>query len=295
MSGLVSSPRPSLVLDRRQLMMLGAANIFPLASHAADGCTKMTPIAETTSASPGKELNTIYGDDLIEISHEMGDGDEGIVSFTGIGFGMGGIQVEEFRKSLAASTNHIYYVKDKSRHWYNSSAEKITNFLNAEFSCRRISKVITVGNSMGGFGAILFAASLDGCHRAIAFAAQSAIDPSIVPWDQRFNKLTSSVKSWAGLDAVKSLRRDVSYFAFFGANDPIDVRHAERLIEANSPNMTVCLIENSGHDVSFDLKKAGVLSPLMKALVDSDADCVDFKSLLRDVNFRVAKRPARCS
>src|ERR1700720_974617 len=131
-------------------------------------------------------MRVLYKDDNIEITHQPGNNSVAIISFSGIGMGLGGIQIEEFRKSLVGTSKNIYFVKDKTRHWYNSSFDEICCVLNENLSCRGVDHAITLGNSMGGFGAIIFAGKLRGCRSAIAFSAQSAVDPAIVPWEQRY-------------------------------------------------------------------------------------------------------------
>jgi len=235
----------------------------------------------------------IHSDD--DITYQAGSSDQAVVSFTGIGFGMHGIQIEEFRKTLSQDTNHVYYVIDRSRHWYNSSFDKIADTLNGDFAKNGVKRVVTLGNSMGGFGAVIFATVLHGCQRSIAFSAQSAIDPAIVPWDRRFKKLTDSVQRWTGLDAMNALRSDHYYFLFFGSTDPIDVRHAARFASADCATMSICLVDGTGHAVAADLKKRGILSKLMVALIDGDGPCIDMRNLFGAVPHQMQLKPVNCS
>jgi hypothetical protein len=164
--------------------------------------------------------------------------------------GLGGIQIEEFRKSLTGASNDIYFVKDKTRHWYNSSFHKISDLLNEDLSSQGIKSCDTLGNSMGGFGAIIFAGQLRGCRSAIAFSAQSAVDPAIVPWEQRYKTYTDTVSHWTGLDATKLLDPDINYILFFGNNDPVDIRHATRMAITEYHNVAIYVFLRAGHNLA---------------------------------------------
>jgi hypothetical protein len=234
-------------------------------------------------------VRILYKDDKIEITHQPGDSGVAIISFSGIGMGLGGIQIEEFRKSLSGISNDIYFVKDKARHWYNSSFRQICDLLNEELSCRGIDCAVTLGNSMGGFGAIIFAGELRECRCAIAFSAQSAVDPAIVPWEQRYRQYTDTVSHWAGLDATKLLHGNVNYTLFFGNSDQFDVRHAARMAGAESSNVSIYVFPDAGHDLADFLKREGVLRQLIGALVREEHHCLDFANILREVQYHVLK------
>lgn len=237
-------------------------------------------------------MRLIYQDDEIEITHEPGESRVAIVSFSGVGMGLGGIQFEEFRNSLAGVPNDIYFVKDKPRQWYNSSFGTLSNVLNKDLSYRGVEHVITLGNSMGGFGAIIFAGQLRGCRSAIAFSAQSAVDPAIVPWEQRYRIYTENVARWAGLDATKLLHPNVNYALFFGNDDPFDIRHAARMAAAKSINVTICIFPGAGHDLATYLKQKGVLRQLIEMLVSDERRSLDFATVLRDLRYQVLKPAA---
>jgi len=225
----------------------------------------------------------VFEDEEIEITHDRGNSGTAIVSFSGIGMKMGGAQAEEFRKSLSGTAHDIYYVKDKSRHWYNTSFDRIADILNQDLARRRIRHVLTLGNSMGGFGAIAFAGRLKGCHSAIAFAAQSSVDPSIVPWDRRYRRFTDSITQWAGLDAAKLLVPNINYTLFFGDVSPIDTRHARRMARVGCPTMSIYVMAGAGHGVAGFLKRHGVLHELVQTLVSHQGQRVDASAILKDL------------
>jgi hypothetical protein len=237
-------------------------------------------------------VRSYYEDDKTEITHEPGDNRMAIISFSGIGMGLGGIQIEEFRKSLTGIPTDIYFVKDKTRQWYNSSFHTICDVLNDDLTRKGIDHVITLGNSMGGFGAIIFAGKLRGCRSAIAFSAQSSVDPAIVPWEQRYKIYIDTVSHWTGLDATKLLHSGINYTLFFGNNDPFDIRHATRMATTECLNITIYMFLSAGHNLADYLKREGVLHRLIEVLVREERHCLNFASVLGDVRYRTLKLAA---
>ena len=279
---------------RRGALLRLTAVMFAAAVESTASSAQADPRSSITGEPAGQLVRTLYGDDLIQVAYLPGDNDQAVVAFNGAEYGLGGIPLAEYRNTVPRSTNHIYTVTDRTRHWYNSSAAQLVELLNADFAYRGIKKVITLGNSLGGFGAIFFASQLKGCHKAIAFSAQSAVDPSIVPWETRFRAFTAGIKHWNGLDAVTSLQLDIAYFLFFGSEDPFDVRHARRFADVNNASMTVYLINDSGHDVAFDLEKRGALRFLMEAMMQAESPCVDLGSLMKGFQYQLLRKPAGC-
>ncbi len=238
---------------------------------------------------------TFHGNDIIEIEYLAGSNSEAVVAFTGVEFGLGGISINELRETARNTANHVYIVTDRTRHWFNSSVPEIVAFLNADIARRGIRKVVALGNSMGGFGAIFFAPMLNGCHRAIAFSPQSAADPSIVPWDRRFLDFTRGIKGWAGLDAAQSLKASVDYFVFAGEDDPLDVRHAKRFLNGKDSTMTIYLVQGASHNLVFLLEEQGVLKPLLRVLVDGQSPCAGLSLLMERVPHEVLQAPGQCN
>src|ERR1700722_5581362 len=106
------------------------------------------------------QTNIIFSDEAIEITHLPGTSGTAVVSFAGIGMGFGGVQIEEFRRSLAGTPNDLIFVKDKSRTWFNKSFDKVGEILEDALQRLLVRDTISIGNSMGAFGAIAFAARL---------------------------------------------------------------------------------------------------------------------------------------
>jgi hypothetical protein len=213
-------------------------------------------------------MQLLLDGDSCRIVHEAGTNRTAVVAFAGIGYALGGMQVEEFRKSLDGSSCDIYYVIDKERRWYNDSYEAVLSTLNRALAARRTETTIALGNSMGGFGAVLFAGALHRCSRAVAFSPQSSVCPGVVPFEDRWRELTEGITDWRVPDAAARMSRELSYVLFFGAQEPRDRRHAERFAQAPGQTL-VCVVRDSAHGVAAYIKSRGLLVPLLHGLLSA--------------------------
>ncbi|MEJ0015749.1 MAG: alpha/beta hydrolase [Acetobacteraceae bacterium] len=210
--------------------------------------------------------------DNFRISYQRGDSSTLVVAFTGIGHGLGGIQTEEFRNSLSQAGDmaspQVAYVIDKRRLWYNNGmADDIVRVLNDIVERENSTRVATLGNSMGGFGAIVFARRLSNCIQAIAFCPQSSVNADIAPFEDRWPEWRAGVSAWSVLDATLECDARVRYDVFYGMDDPIDMQHAGRFRSMEASNVTVHLVKDCSHDVAGFLKKRGELGAILGRLI----------------------------
>ncbi|WP_289098616.1 hypothetical protein [uncultured Pseudoalteromonas sp.] len=89
----------------------------------------------------------------------------------------------EFYNAAGILEQHKIFIRDFHQNWYQNGLEGIsqnvtttTNFINKKINEIKPEKIYFVGNSMGGFAAILFA-RLIGRGEVIAFAPQTFICP----------------------------------------------------------------------------------------------------------------------
>jgi hypothetical protein len=213
----------------------------------------------------------IDSDDL-RISFARGGGGHAVIAFTGVGHLLGGIQTEEFRRSLAQVAGRdmcsVIYVIDKHRYWYNNGlTDQIDFVLNRLLDRLGSVRCVTLGNSMGGYGAIIFARRLIGCGRAIAFCPQSSVSPAHAPFETRWPEWRGGINAWDVADAVTECRPDLSYHLFFGREDGIDMQHAARFGRAGQAGIVLHVIPDCGHDVAGFLKDHKRLAPLLMDLI----------------------------
>lgn len=105
------------------------------------------------------------------------------IIFGGINTGTGMPPFEFCRASQILDESRIF-VRDLSQSWYHLGLSGLTRdvgstakYLQAIIEQHEVKKTILVGNSMGGFAALLFASMIANDCRAIAFAPQTFISP----------------------------------------------------------------------------------------------------------------------
>lgn len=212
-----------------------------------------------------------YEDDRLRISYSPGDTDTAVIAFAGVGLALGGIQIEEFSASLTRGGQSgrplAVFVIDKRRCWYNEGlaapiVERVTAFLER----LRARRVIVLGNSMGGFGAVALGPRFPGCVRVIAFSPQSSVQPALVPFETRWPDWAAAITQWDLPDAA-ALVDNVESHLFFGRGDSLDMQHAARFAASALPGRHIYRVAGTDHDLVRDLKRRGALSPLLAALI----------------------------
>ena len=214
-----------------------------------------------------------------------------VVSFTGIGHGLGGMQKGEFGKSLKGAADRVYFVIDKKRSWYNGTHEEIERVMAGELA--GFEEVVTVGNSMGGFGALYFAGRFGKCRAAVAFCPQFSLKPGMVSErDRRWREYREGIAEWPVEGAMMGAREgSVEYFVFFGAKDRHDRRHARQFLEWSREaeelghgvgmKMHVYVVEGCSHDVAVYLKSRKCLQPMLDGIIHKRYGSGEVSELLR--------------
>lgn len=208
----------------------------------------------------------------LHLSFEAGDSGTHVVSFTGIAHRLGPILQAEFGQSLRGNFRHaVSYVIEGERAWYDRSEPAILDFLLAPE--RRRPRFVTLGNSMGGFGAIHFAGLLPGCRRAIAFSPQYSVHPAEglrvrKPWQDHVDTLPPARIRHALLNPAPACE----YFVLTGEHDLAGAPHIDRYRAAGLPNLHILTFQGVRHRVARALKEAGCLVPVLGLLIEGETD-----------------------
>lgn len=197
-----------------------------------------------------------------------------LVSFTGIGHGMGGIDVQRIEFSGTAHRHGgLIVVTDKNRSWGNNiSSEKLVGLIEPLV---RGKTVITIGNSMGGFLALLFAPII-GARLAIAFAPQFSVDASIVPDETRWMEYRKNINSFRYPSLKGRLDKKRTYYTINGAT-PLEEIHWKRFPVGG--NLHHFVVSGIGHDVALQLKKAGILNRVIDDALKEKLDLSSFADI----------------
>ncbi len=197
------------------------------------------------------------------------------VVFGGIAAGIG-MPPFEFVKSLNIVSESRVFVRDLRKNWYQSGLPGISNniegtkeYLESVIREQSPSEVVMVGNSMGGYAAIMFSA-LIGNSRAVAFAPQTFISPlkRLRHRDYRWiNQILDTYKHSWNKRAIWDLQK-LNYEGNWRADlhvcnrNRLDYLHAMNL--SKLPQVTIHEYEFGGHALVKKLRDSGELASILK-------------------------------
>ena len=183
----------------------------------------------------------------------------------------------EFYKSSQILDQHRIYIRDLAQCWYQNGLAGISQDIYATASYIRSKideigpkKVFFVGNSMGGYAAILFAA-LVGIGEAITFAPQTFISPALrfrhkdLRWRKRvlvtYAKSVFKRKVWDLGPLLARTKSNPKVSIYVSKENQLDLIHARHLKGIAGVNIHV--LETGGHGVVKVLRDEGKLPAIM--------------------------------
>lgn len=190
-----------------------------------------------------------------------------IVTFAGLrATGGYGIPVYEFIKTLSRLDANVLFIRDTSTRWYNfglagfssspaDTAKTIIKKIKSEFSCLPL---ICIGNSMGGYAALLFGELLR-AELVVAICPQTFIDKTTriqandSRWAEQLDKFTP---------AIPDLRRHMQgklgkARIILGDRCVEDLLHTGNI--STCPKVSIEIIKGANHDVARKWKDEGTL------------------------------------
>jgi len=190
-----------------------------------------------------------------------------------------GIPPFEFYKSSKILSDSKIFIRDLKQAWYQAgllkscrNIKEIQEFLQKEISDFNPKELFFIGNSMGGYAAILFAA-LIGKGKVIAFAPQTFIClPKRIfcsenRWRRQVYKtyLKSFLKPHIyDLNELLSRRQksEVKIEIFVSSKAKLDIVHSDNIKEFS--NVKVHVLDFGGHGVVKRLRDSGQLEEILK-------------------------------
>jgi hypothetical protein len=209
---------------------------------------------------------------IVDLEH---DGPTLVVAFAGLRGFLGGFPAFEFRKILSSVDVKSAYFRDHYAAWYHRGVVDIGPGI--ESVLRRLrelqqeaQRVVMIGNSAGGYAALLFGALL-GCE-AYAFSPQTFIEPDLLRdagddrWDEELAVLLDSgfFDSRYGDLAPLMEKSEGRFEIFYGALDGVDWKHVEPV--RGLDQVTVNRIENCDHRVVRHLRDSGWLLSFLRGM-----------------------------
>ena len=183
----------------------------------------------------------------------------------------------EFYHSAKIISENKIFIRDVYQCWYHNGLPGIsfdifstTTFIDEEIQKFHPKNVFFVGNSMGGYAAILYA-SLTGYGEAIAFATQTFINPYLLlkigdfRWKKQiFNTYLYSLfkrKAWDLKPILTKSNNRPKISIFVAKDNRLDYIHAEHI--KDFPNVIIYPLQSSRHDVVKTLRDEGKLPAIM--------------------------------
>jgi len=220
-------------------------------------------------------MQEVVENEKFRIAYSRGTSGITIVSFAGVGL----IESEPprlemmrcFAPKVGRPHHSVIFVVDKQRRWYvDGFYEELISIINQVLVLCETKHTVTLGNSMGGFAAIIFASRLDGCSLSISFAPQTSIHPDVVPFETRWPRYQRRIVAWDIKDALTVLDDTVSYCILYGDRVPLDDKHAERFRAVKRSNMDLRIIKNCGHNVAGFLKQRNSLRGTIEKIISAN-------------------------
>ena len=234
-------------------------------------------------------LHLVHDDDGLRITRTDGESGCLVVSFSGIGTDGSPCQPEEFIMTATDEGRHpAIYVMDKNRSWMNAPGllEQIVSHIEAEAARIGATTICTMGNSMGGFMALLVPAFTKVDH-ALAFSAQYSVDPSVNPDEWRWANYVQRIETFLHPTLEGRFTDRTQYTVVHGGH-----RRERPQVTAfpRHPAIAHFIRPGLAHGVAKFLKETQVQRPLAQAVFEGRRRRV--RILMRDAGFR-GRKPLR--
>lgn len=171
-------------------------------------------------------------------------------------------------------------VQSHAKDWFRQpDAPALLRGLEQRGFFRRFRRIVMIGASMGGFGALNFAPLIPGA-RVLAFSPQSTMNKLIAPFETRF-PFAVRKSNWEGmpfLDAAAAIPYIAKVAILYDPHVPEDRAHAARMA---GPNVQLLHAPHCTHEAIRVVLKSGALTDLITAMVDADTVGLPFWQAFR--------------
>lgn len=183
----------------------------------------------------------------------------------------------EFYNASRIVGEHKIFVRDLKQCWYQEGLVGLSHdipstarYLEQWLKEINPKTVYFVGNSMGGFAAIMFSSMMDVDH-VIAFSPQTFISP-YMRWKHRdgrwkrqvaytWVKSISKERVWDLRETLDSAERASTISVFVSKEDELDCAHASHI--AHMSNVAIYKFDQGGHSLVTLLRDEGLLPAIM--------------------------------
>jgi hypothetical protein len=183
----------------------------------------------------------------------------------------------EFYNAARILDENKIFIRDFSQSWYqvglpglSSDIETTARYLEEQIERLKPERVFWVGNSMGGYAALLFAGLL-GRGQVIAFAPQTFITPGMrlknrdFRWGKQilhtYLRSVLKRKAWNVKPLLLKNQTSLQISIYVSGQSRLDCLHADYL--ADLSNIKIHQIEDGGHGVVRVLRDQGKLPAIL--------------------------------
>ncbi len=191
-----------------------------------------------------------------------------LVTFGGVNQGVG-MPIFEFNKTISHLNCDKILVRDLGQTWYQNGIDDnilslldLKDYLKKLIESNKYEQIVFMGNSMGGFAAILFGSMLN-VSKVIAFAPQTFIGryERLISLDFRWKKQMKKIHKNKDLDSTTFDLKNILNFSksnttkidvYYSRTHRLDRLHAVRLQKYNS--ITLHGFDEGGHTLVKTLR-----------------------------------------
>ena len=232
----------------------------------------------------GADIRALAGrEDGVEGGLESG----GIVVFTSYHANAAKRGLLEFAASASnRGARHCIFVTDRRQGWFQGRdfSSAVLRAVSEYVARHRLTRLMTVGVSMGGYGAMSYAAEI-GADCALAFAPQYCPRPETFPADLRWAEARARIPEFSRPSLNETLGSQIQYTLLHGRWNAEDSLHWQAF--AQGAKIDHFLADRSSHDVIDPLRGAGVLYPIV------DAAWMKDRTRMRSLMQKISALPRR--
>ena len=201
------------------------------------------------------------------IARIAGSGKRLVVSLSGVGKNRRFFPPWEFIGTASdGGKNHVLLASDRSRSWMNDAtlAERLVEEIETITHQHGIEEVVALGNSMGGFMALVLP-DLTKVDRVVATSPQYSMHPDVVPEDTRWGYWRQRMPAFRHerIAALDTRKRD--YFILHGSTLN-EKSHWARF--PYSPKLHHYILMGKGHSVVIAMKGAGLMRGVLHNAIE---------------------------
>lgn len=200
-----------------------------------------------------------------------------VVSLAGIGDVRRGETHFEWGETLARlpSRPHAILVRDRAQSWYNArdGRAEMTAFIRDYAARHGVTRIVTLGLSMGAAGAIEIGAALEADH-VLAVNPRILLGLKAAPWDTRNRDRITDAEPFAVGDLTARLRPGTAYTLVGAIDCPNDIAHLASVydrLDAGGEPLDVRLCGYRGdHNIGIALQTRERIVAVMARLLDEN-------------------------